>query len=132
MRNDCWQDSHGFSPRPYLLLFYLQKKGSGRWRSTSTSPPPIIEAAVTHRVINFALSLRSLLPTVVGVVHSHVALKPLVKKQMSAWRPITARLTLLRQLVNEFGLESSSGLAADSIMSFVQVRGGNVLIDMWP
>lgn len=54
---------------------------------------------------------------------SHVALKPLVKKQLSAWRPITARLVLLRKLVIEFGLEGGSGLAAGSIMSFIQVGG---------
>lgn len=54
---------------------------------------------------------------------SHVALKPLVKKQLSAWRPITARLVLLRKLVIEFGLEGGSGLAASSIMSFIQVSG---------
>lgn len=52
---------------------------------------------------------------------SHVALKPLVKKQLSAWRPITARLNLLRQLISEFGLDGGSGLAADGIMSFVKV-----------
>lgn len=50
-----------------------------------------------------------------------MALKPLVKKQLSAWRPITARLILLRKLVSEFGLEGGSGLAADGIMSFIQV-----------
>lgn len=54
---------------------------------------------------------------------SHVALKPLVKKQMSAWRPITARLVLLKKLVIEFGLEGGSGLAAGNIMSFIQVSG---------
>lgn len=53
---------------------------------------------------------------------SHVALKPLVKKQLSAWRPITARLVLLKKLVSEFGLEGG-GLAADGIMSFIQVSG---------
>lgn len=56
---------------------------------------------------------------------SHVALKPLVKKQLSAWRPITARLILLRKLVSEFGLEGGSGLAADAIMTFIQVSSGN-------
>lgn len=63
-------------------------------------------------------------------VLSHVALKPLVKKQLSAWRPITARLILLRKLVSEFGLESGSGLAADSIMNFIQVSGGQD--NSWP
>lgn len=53
---------------------------------------------------------------------SHIALKPLAKKQLSAWRPITARLILLRKLVTEFGLEGGSGLAADAIMGFIQVR----------
>lgn len=51
-----------------------------------------------------------------------MALKPLVKKQLSAWRPITARLNLLRQLISEFGLDGGSGLAADGIMAFVKVR----------
>lgn len=55
---------------------------------------------------------------------SHIALKPLAKKQLSAWRPITARLILLRKLVTEFGLEGGSGLAADAIMGFIQVRHG--------
>ncbi|CAM9666707.1 unnamed protein product, partial [Hapterophycus canaliculatus] len=55
---------------------------------------------------------------------SHVALKPLVKKQLSAWRPITGRLILLKKLVGEFGLEGGSGLAADSIMSFIQSCNG--------
>ncbi|CAB1118634.1 unnamed protein product [Ectocarpus sp. CCAP 1310/34] len=54
---------------------------------------------------------------------SHVALKPLVKKQLSAWRPITARLVLLRKLVSEFGLEGG-GLTADGIMSFIQSCNG--------
>eukprot|EP00752_Nemacystus_decipiens_P007074 g6339.t1 len=55
---------------------------------------------------------------------SHVALKPLVKKQLSAWRPITARLILLRKLVSEFRLEGGSGLAADGIMGFIQSCNG--------
>eukprot|EP00903_Cladosiphon_okamuranus_P013509 g12582.t1 len=55
---------------------------------------------------------------------SHVALKPLVKKQMSAWRPITARLILLMKLVSEFGLEGGSGLSAGGIMSFIQSCNG--------
>lgn len=59
-----------------------------------------------------------------------MALKPLVKKQLSAWRPITARLILLRKLVSEFGLEGGSGLAADGIMSFIQVSSGTILLDL--
>ncbi|CAM9307168.1 unnamed protein product [Laminaria digitata] len=55
---------------------------------------------------------------------SHIALKPLAKKQLSAWRPITARLILLRKLVTEFGLEGGSGLAADAIMTFIQSCNG--------
>lgn len=58
---------------------------------------------------------------------SHVALKPLVKKQLSAWRPITARLILLRKLVIEFGSEGGSGLAADGIMGFIQVSVGKTI-----
>lgn len=58
---------------------------------------------------------------------SHIALKPLAKKQLSAWRPITARLILLRKLVTEFGLEGGSGLAADAIMGFIQVRNGSAV-----
>lgn len=54
-------------------------------------------------------------------VVSHVALKPLVKKQLSAWRPIMLRLNLLRQLVSEFGLEGGSDLTSRSIMGFVKV-----------
>lgn len=69
-------------------------------------------------------------------VLSHVALKPLVKKQLSAWRSITARLVLLRKLVSEFGLEGGSGLAADAIMTFIQVSGGKtnvgLPVDTWP
>lgn len=61
-------------------------------------------------------------------VLSHVALKPLVKKQLSAWRPITARLILLKKLVGEFGLEGGSGLAADNIMSFIQVSGKAIFV----
>lgn len=60
---------------------------------------------------------------------SHVALKPLVKKQLSAWRPITARLILLRKLVSEFGLEGGSGLAADGIMSFIQVGAAKDIVN---
>ena len=52
---------------------------------------------------------------------SRVVLKPMVKKQLSAWRPIKSRLTLLKQLVSEFGLESGSDLTIDGIMGFVQV-----------
>lgn len=54
-------------------------------------------------------------------VRSHVALKPLVKKQLSAWRPITARLNLLRKLVSEFGMDGGSGLATEGVMGFIQV-----------
>lgn len=65
-----------------------------------------------------------------------MALKPLVKKQLSAWRPITARLVLLRKLVSEFGLEGGSGLAADAIMGFIQVSSDKTIVglpvDTWP
>eukprot|EP00597_Dinobryon_sp_UTEXLB2267_P016523 CAMPEP_0201094330 /NCGR_PEP_ID=MMETSP0812-20130820/2657_1 /ASSEMBLY_ACC=CAM_ASM_000668 /TAXON_ID=98059 /ORGANISM="Dinobryon sp., Strain UTEXLB2267" /LENGTH=350 /DNA_ID=CAMNT_0047346849 /DNA_START=40 /DNA_END=1092 /DNA_ORIENTATION=+ len=46
------------------------------------------------------------------------ALKALPEKQKTAWRPIAARLQLLRDLVSDFGVGSSSGLYVEALLNF--------------
>jgi hypothetical protein len=48
------------------------------------------------------------------------ALKKLPKKQAGAWRPIQARLLLLKKLVKEAGLSSGSGLTVEGVMAFAK------------
>ena len=57
-----------------------------------------------------------------AVVGAH-ALRPLNAKQKAAWRPIVARLQILTELINQYGLGSSSGIMAPSVMKFAQDNG---------
>jgi centrosomal protein CEP104 len=54
-----------------------------------------------------------------AVVGAH-ALRTLTAKQKSGWRPIVARLQLLTDLINQYGLGSNSGIMAASVMGFAQ------------
>ena len=58
-----------------------------------------------------------------AVVGAH-ALRPLTAKQKAAWRPTVARLQILTELINQYGLgNSSSGIMAPAVMKFVQDNG---------
>lgn len=57
-----------------------------------------------------------------AVVGAH-ALRPLNAKQKAAWRPIVARLQILTELINQYGLGSSSGIMAPAVMKFAQDNG---------
>ncbi|KAG5188043.1 hypothetical protein JKP88DRAFT_269553 [Tribonema minus] len=55
------------------------------------------------------------------------ALKPLPKKLLTAWRPITARLQLLLSLLKEFGVDagpSGNVLSVDAVMGFIKACNG--------
>ena len=51
---------------------------------------------------------------------SSFALKPMKKSETRghAWRPLLARLRLLRDLVSNFGLGKDSGLNLENVMGF--------------
>ena len=51
------------------------------------------------------------------------ALRPLNAKQKAAWRLPVARLQILTELINQYGLGSSSGIMAPSVMKFAQDNG---------
>lgn len=57
-----------------------------------------------------------------AVVGAH-ALRPLNAKQRAAWRPIVARLQILTELINQYGLGTSSGIMAPAVMKFAQDNG---------
>lgn len=70
-------------------------------------------------------SIRSIAKSpVVGcaLVSNHM-LRALPAKQKSAWRPILGRLQLLRDLVEQHGVGSSSGLSAENVLNFVKSLG---------
>jgi centrosomal protein CEP104 len=54
-----------------------------------------------------------------AVVGAH-ALRALNAKQKSGWRPILARLQLLTDLINQYGLGNNSGIMAQNVMVFAQ------------
>jgi hypothetical protein len=58
---------------------------------------------------------------------SHIASllsKPMPKKQQNAPKPISARLALMTELVERYGLKENSGLSASSLMGFVKSVNG--------
>ena len=57
-------------------------------------------------------------PLVGPVAVAHHLTKALPPKQKTAWRPVAARLTVLTDLVHNYGLGQSSGLNMDSILAF--------------
>lgn len=52
-----------------------------------------------------------------GAVASHAA-RALPPKQKTAWRPISARIQVLTDLVNAYGLGGASGLSVDMVLGF--------------
>ncbi len=56
------------------------------------------------------------------VVAQH-ALRPIPAKQKTAWRPLQARIKLLADLVNSFGLNNSSGLNHDTLLALPKSSG---------
>jgi len=57
-----------------------------------------------------------------GAVAAH-ALKALPPKQKNAWRPITARLQLLTDLVRTYGVGGGTGLQAEGLLAFPKSNG---------
>lgn len=57
-----------------------------------------------------------------GIV-AHYGVKALSSKQKTAWRPISARLQLLYDLVITYGIGGNTGLNVDSILSFPKSHG---------
>jgi len=57
-----------------------------------------------------------------AVVGAH-ALKSLSSKQKSAWRPIVARLELLTDLVNKYGVGGNTGISTEALMKFAKDNG---------
>ena len=58
-------------------------------------------------------------PAVVGA-HS---LRTMSSKQKTAWRPVVARLQLLTDLINQYGLGNSSGIMVENVMNFAKSNG---------
>mgnify|MGYP006077091709 CR=1 FL=1 len=54
-----------------------------------------------------------------AVVGAH-ALRSTNAKQKTAWRPIVARLQLLADLINQYGLGTSSGIMTENVMNFAK------------
>jgi len=57
-----------------------------------------------------------------AVVGAH-ALRTLASKQKTQWRPVVARLQLLTDLINQYGLGNSSGIMMDNVMNFSKSNG---------